>query len=148
MPERTPIAAIPKSVADEADLWLVIAIIQPFKLDSVTLALEDLPGFGGMTVTDCRGFGHGKVTDEGVDGAMERSRSAPNATGSVRAEVLDFTPKVRLEIAVAGREGADRIVATIGRAAHTGRRGDGKVFAFPLSAALRIRTFDEGSSAV
>ena len=147
MPERSPTAAVSTSIADDADLWLVIAIIQPFRVDAVTLALENIPGFGGMTVSDCRGFGHGKVSDEGAEDAAEQSGSAARI-GHRANEVLDFTPKVRLDIAVAGRERADRVVEAIGRSAHTGRRGDGKVFALPLNVAVRVRTFDEGRSAL
>ena len=148
MPERSPTAAVSTSVADDADLWLVIAIIQPFKVDAVTLALESIPGFGGMTVSDCRGFGHGKVSDEGVEGGTSEDGSRPDTVSARGTEIVDFTAKVRLEIAVAGRERADRVVETIGRSAHTGRRGDGKIFALPLSVAVRVRTFDEGASAL
>ena len=112
------------------DLWLVLAIIQPFKLDSVTLALEAIQGFGGMTVSDCRGFGREKV-EEGSP-----------------AGLVDFTDKVKLEVAVAGREHANAIVDVIARAAHTGNRGDGKVFTWPLARAVRVRTLDEGAPAL
>ena len=112
------------------DLWLVLAIIQPFKLDSVTLALEAIQGFGGMTVSDCRGFGREKV-EEGSP-----------------ASVADFTDKVKLEVVVAGKEHANAIVDIIARAAHTGNRGDGKVFTWPIARAVRVRTFDEGAPAL
>ena len=148
MSEYSPRSAVSGSVLERADLWLVIAIIQPFKLDAVTLALEAIPGFGGMTVSDCRGFGHGKVSDEGMGDVAESDSSRSDTDSASGTEVLDFTPKVRLEIAVAGSESADRVVETIGRAAHTGRRGDGKVFALPLSVAVRVRTFDEGARAL
>ena len=121
-------------------LWMIVAIIQPFKLDDVTLALEALPHFGGMTVSQCRGFGHGKVTRE-VDLA------APGEDDDAGGFV-DFTPKVRLEIAVAGQAQADAVVQAIARSAHTGNRGDGKVFAWHLGRAVRVRTFEEGDLAL
>ena len=124
-----------------ADLWMVVAIIQPFRLDAVTLALEAMPGFGGITVSDCRGFGHGRVADEapGREGA---------AAHRVAAEVVDFMPKLRVDVAVAGRERADAVVETIAHAAHTGRRGDGKIFLWPVARAVRVRTLEEDRQAL
>lgn len=119
------------------DLWMVLAIIQPFKLDAVTLALEAIPRFGGMTVSECRGFGHGKVEREAGDPARSQS-----------SEVVDFTPKTRLEIAAAGRAQADAVIDAIARTAHTGNPGDGKIFAWPLERAIRVRTLDEGTLAL
>lgn len=125
------------------NLWMVVAIIQPFKLDAVTLALERLPGFGGMTVSDCRGFGREKLVPEAEDGEGRASWLKLPGEGGV----IDFTPKVRLEVAVAGRRQAEVVVETIARAAHTGRRGDGKVFVWHLVGAVRVRTLeaDEGA---
>lgn len=124
---------------------MVLAVIQPFKLDAVTLALEELAGFGGMTVTECRGFGQEKLAD--LQEESERSASHPrrrrNDTG-----LVDFTAKVKLEIATVGRVQADAIVDTIASAAHTGRRGDGKIFAWPITRAVRVRTLEEGSGAL
>ena len=122
---------------DGDELWMVLAIIQPFKLDAMTLALESLPHFGGMTVSECRGFGHGKVEEE-----------ADNATRAPQSEVTDFTAKLRLEIAVRGRVRADAVIEAIARTAHTGNAGDGKIFSWPLERAVRIRTLDEGSFAL
>jgi nitrogen regulatory protein PII len=127
------------------DMWMVQAVIQPFKLDAVTLALEELPGFGGITVTDCRGFGKEKLADleeaaPGEDPQQRRRRSD--------ASLVDFTAKLRLEIAVAGRDQADAIVETISKSAHTGRRGDGKIFVWPIARAVRVRTFEEGDRAL
>ena len=124
---------------DSNDLWMIMAVIQPFKLDDVTLALEQLPHFGGMTVSDCRGFGRGKVADE--PGAAEDVQRGQGL-------VVDFTGKTRLEIAVSGWADADSIAETIARAAHTGNPGDGKVFVWPLQRAVRVRTFDEADRAV
>lgn len=130
--------------AERPDLWLIVAIIQPFKLDAVTLALEGLPGFGGMTVTDCRGFGREKLRPQEED--------EPGRSGWVGrrddADVVDFTAKVRLEVAVAGGERAETVVETIARAAHTGRRGDGKILTLPLARAVRVRTGEEHAAAL
>lgn len=125
---------------DPDDLWLVVAFVQPFKLDDVTLALERVEGFAGMTVSECRGFGHEKLDDlraGAVGGAPARSEG-----------LIDFTPKVRIEVAVAGRKVADAVVDAIGRAAHTGRRGDGKILRMPVDRAVRVRTMDEGARAL
>lgn len=131
----------------DQDMWVILAIIQPFKLDAVTLALEELPGFGGMTVTECRGFGRGKLVAERADELTQSGEPASSAA-EPGAQVVDFTAKVRLEIAVASREVADRVIETISQAAHTGRRGDGKIFSWPIGRAVRIRSFEEGSSAL
>ena len=123
------------------ELWMVMAVIQPFKLDSVTRALENVLGFAGMTVSDCRGFGREKLesSDEGEDDAQ---RYQPDAG------LIDFTPKVRVEIAVAGRESADAVAEALLQSAHTGRRGDGKVFVWPIASAIRIRTRQAGADAL
>ena len=115
-----------------AELWMVQAIIQGFRLDAVTRALEQLQGFGGMTVSDCRGFGHEKLGLEDEDRALPDGRKP-------QADLTDFKPKVRLEIAIAGRERADAVAEAIARSAHTGRGGDGKVFLWPMTRAIRIR---------
>lgn len=131
------------------DLWMILAVIQPFRLDAVTLALETIPGFAGMTVTQCRGFGREKVG--GDPSAGEGGRGDTDTRPRRRTTDLgltDFTDKVRLEIAVAGRERVDTAIKTIAHAAHTGNRGDGKVFAWPIARALRVRTLEEGSRAL
>lgn len=147
---------------DDENLWMVMAIIQPFKLDAVTLALESLSGFGGMTVSDCRGFGHGKLRDEEYDvtgtersanrndaHAAEHGTSAgPRRSSGDASAVTDFTRKIRLEVAVSGRRRATEAVEAIARAAHTGRAGDGKVFAWQMAQAVRVRTFATGASAL
>ena len=125
-------------MADE--LWMIVAVIQPFKLDSVTLALENVAGFVGVTVSDCRGFGRGKLDalSEGV-GNTQRPPSAG---------LTDFTSKVRLEIAVVGRQNADAVMDVLLQAAHTGRPGDGKIFFWPIAGATRIRTRQSGAEAL
>ena len=127
------------SAEQNSDLWMVTAVIQPFKLDDVTLALERLPHIGGMTVSDCRGFGRGKVLRDAGEEAQ------PYGGGAL---VQDFTNKTRIEIAIAGRDAAQRIADTIARTAHTGNAGDGKVFVWRLVRAVRVRTFDEAEGAL
>ena len=133
----------PRSEAElpATDLWMVLAIIQPFRLDAVTLALEAIPGCGGMTVSECRGFGQGRVAGELSKG--EDRDGCVEAAG-----VVDFTPKLRVDVAVATRARADVVVETIARAAHTGRRGDGKIFLWLLSRAVRVRTMEEDERAL
>ncbi len=131
----------PNTAQYGADLWMVLAVIQPFRLDAVTLALESIPGLGGMTVSECRGFGHGKVTAEPPDKEGGDGRRAA-------AGVVDFTAKLRLDIAVAGRARAAEVIETIARAAHTGRRGDGKIFLWPLAHVVRVRTMQVDGEAL
>jgi nitrogen regulatory protein P-II 1 len=101
---------------------IVIAMIQPFKLQDVTLALESIPGFPGMTVSDARGFGREHL--EGSHGRLEN--------------LTDFTPCVRVEIIV--EDGSlDSVVETLVTAAHTGRRGDGKVVVCPVERSYDVQ---------
>lgn len=123
------------------ELWMILAVIQPFKLDSVTRALENVAGFAGMTVSECRGFGREKLDSSG-EGEDDARRYQSDAG------LIDFTPKVRLEIAVAGQESADAVAAALLDSAHTGRRGDGKVFLWPIARAIRIRTHEAGADAL
>jgi nitrogen regulatory protein PII len=109
---------------------MVVAVIQPFKFDAVGLALERMPGFHGMTVSDVRGYGLGSEPAFGE----ERPETVAQATGEPE-------PRLRLEIAVAGRPRADAIAEAISLAAHTGRSGDGKVFCWQLDRVLAIRSF-------
>ena len=119
------------------DLWMVVAVIQPFRLEAVTLALADVPGFAGMTVTECRGFGRSKLQ---ADARTEADRTV--------ATLVDFTAKVRLEIAVTGRAAGDAVVDTLARSAHTGRPGDGKVFMWEMDRAVRLRTLETDGDAL
>ncbi len=102
---------------------LVTAIIKPFKLDEVREALADL-GIQGLTVTEVKGFGRQK-------GHTELYRGAEY--------VVDFLPKVKVEIAVPG-ERVDDVIDAIVRVARTGKIGDGKIFVRSLGQAVRIRT--------
>jgi len=130
------------------DMMMITAIIQPFKLDVVTLALERIQGFGGMTVSECRGFGHGKLSkeDESLHGGAthEQATRLPNEGGGL----TDFTQKVKLEVAVAGRARAEAVVSAISDAAHTGRPGDGKIFVWPMTVAVRVRTLELDAAAL
>ncbi len=123
------------------ELWMVMAVIQPFKLDTVTRALVNVVGFAGMTVSDCRGFGREKL--ESSDGGEDQAQRYQSDAG-----LVDFTPKVRLEIAVAGRESADAVAEALVQSAHTGRRGDGKIFLWPIARVVRIRTHEGGADAL
>jgi nitrogen regulatory protein P-II 1 len=107
------------------------AIIKPFKLDEVKEALHGI-GIQGMTVTEVKGFGRQK-------GHTELYRGAEY--------VVDFLPKIKVEIAVSD-EMADKAVQAIVQAANTGRIGDGKIFVLPVEEAVRIRTGERGSDAV
>lgn len=128
----------PSSSDPSGDLWMVQAVIQPFKLDQVTRALHAVEGFSGMTVTAGRGFGRVKVTEPAPMGTAHRPREV----------IDDFTNKLRVDIVVAGRQLADDVTAAIARAAHTGNAGDGKIFVWPLSRVVRVRTMEEGRDAL
>ncbi|HEY8153064.1 MAG TPA: P-II family nitrogen regulator [Myxococcota bacterium] len=107
------------------------AIIKPFKLDEVKEALHAI-GIQGMTVTEVKGFGRQK-------GHTELYRGAEY--------VVDFLPKIKIEIAVKD-EMVDKVVQAIVQAANTGRIGDGKIFVMPVEEAIRIRTGERGPDAV
>ncbi len=102
---------------------LITAIIKPFKLDEVRDALSEI-GVQGMTVTEVKGFGRQK-------GHTELYRGAEY--------VVDFVPKVKLEVAV-DSERLDQVVDAIVQASQTGKLGDGKIFVYDLDKAVRIRT--------
>lgn len=110
---------------------LVTAIIKPFKLDDVRETLSEV-GVQGITVTEVKGFGRQK-------GHTELYRGAEY--------VVDFLPKVKLEIAV-GSDQVDSVIEAITRAANTGKIGDGKIFVSDLEQIIRIRTGETGEDAV
>jgi nitrogen regulatory protein P-II 2 len=110
---------------------LVVAIIKPFKLDEVRQALTEI-GVHGMTVTEVKGYGRQKGHTEVYRGAEY---------------VVNFLPKLRIEIAVAS-DLADKAVEVISRGARTGQIGDGKIFVTPIEHALRIRTGETDSDAL
>ena len=110
---------------------LIEAIIKPFKLDEVKDALNQI-GIEGITVTEVKGFGRQK-------GHTELYRGAEY--------VVDFIPKVKIEIAVAD-ELVAKVVNAIEDTAKTGRIGDGKIFILSLEEAVRIRTGEKGDEAI
>ena len=110
---------------------LVTAIIKPFKLDEVRESLGRI-GVQGVTVTEVKGFGRQK-------GHTELYRGAEY--------VVDFLPKIKLEIAV-NDDMVDQVVETVAGAASTGKIGDGKIFISNLEQVIRIRTGETGSDAI
>ncbi len=110
---------------------MITAIIKPFKLDDVRDAIAET-GIQGMTVTEVRGFGRQK-------GHTELYRGAEY--------VVDFLPKLKLEIAVPD-ERLEAVVEPISESAASGRIGDGKIFVQSLERVIRIRTGEEGDEAL
>ena len=110
---------------------LVVAIIQPHRLDAVREALTAI-GIAGMTVTEVRGYGRQK-------GHTEIYRGAEYA--------ISFTPKLKLEVGLPD-DRVDDAIAAITMAARTGKIGDGKIFALDLHQALRVRTGETGEGAL
>ncbi len=110
---------------------LITAIVKPFKLDDVREALSEL-GVQGITVTEVKGFGRQK-------GHTELYRGAEY--------VVDFLPKVKIEVAVKD-DILDKTIEAIAKAAQTGKIGDGKIFVTALEQAIRIRTGETGEDAI
>ena len=109
----------------------VEAIIKPFKLDEVKDALSEV-GIQGMTVTEVKGFGR-------TGGKKEVYRGS--------AYVVDFVPKVKVEIVVTDEQ-TQQVLDAIEKSAKTGRIGDGKIFVGPIDEAVRIRTGERGEEAI
>ena len=109
----------------------VEAIIKPFKLDEVKKALSEL-GIAGLTATEVKGFGRQKGHTEIYRGAEY---------------VVDFLPKVKLEIAVSDAM-VGKVVDVIAKASHTGKIGDGKIFVLALEEVIRVRTGERGDEAL
>lgn len=107
------------------------AIIKPFKLEEVKIALTEL-GIEGMTVSEVKGFGRQKGHTEIYRGSEY---------------TVDFLPKVKVEIVVPD-EKLEPAVKAIGAAAKTGKIGDGKIFVLPIEQAVRIRTEETGEKAI
>jgi len=108
------------------------AYIQPHKLSAVTLALHQVEGLTGMSVSDVRGFGRGRAK-----GARQR----------IVDDLVEYMPRVKLEL-VCRDELVEEIVALIAKTAHTGLRGDGKIYVTPVEAAVRISTEERREEAV
>ncbi len=123
--------ASPRTNQPEEIMKKVEAIIKPFKLDEVKDALSEV-GIQGMTVTEVKGFGR-------TGGKKEVYRGS--------AYVVDFVPKVKLEIVVPD-DLVIQVIDAIEKGAKTGRIGDGKVFVMPIDEAVRIRTGERGESAI
>ncbi|RYF09933.1 MAG: P-II family nitrogen regulator [Deltaproteobacteria bacterium] len=107
------------------------AIIKPFKLDEVKEGLQKI-GIAGITITEVKGFGRQK-------GHTELYRGAEY--------VVDFLPKVKLEVVVAD-DLVSQVVDSIAKGAQTGRIGDGKIFVIPIDEVIRIRTGEKGPDAL
>lgn len=107
------------------------AIIKPFKLDEVKEALHEI-GVSGITVTEAKGFGRQK-------GHTELYRGAEY--------VVDFLPKVKLEVVVPDNL-AEQVIEAVAGASQTGRIGDGKIFVYPVESAMRIRTGEKNDDAI
>lgn len=110
---------------------LVTAIIKPFKLDDVRESLSEI-GVQGITVTEVKGFGRQK-------GHTELYRGAEY--------VVDFLPKVKIDVAIA-EDLLDQVIEAISKAANTGKIGDGKIFISGLEQVVRIRTGETGTEAL
>lgn len=110
---------------------LISAIIKPFKLDDVREALSEI-GVQGITVTEVKGFGRQK-------GHTELYRGAEY--------VVDFLPKVKLEVAVDDTI-VEQVIEAVRNAANTGKIGDGKIFVYPVEQVIRIRTGESGPEAL
>jgi nitrogen regulatory protein P-II 2 len=122
---------MPLGVKWRNKMKLVSAIVKPFKLDDIREALSDI-GVQGITVTEVKGFGRQK-------GHTELYRGAEY--------VVDFLPKVKIDVAVADNI-VDQVIESIIKAANTGKIGDGKIFVTPLEQAVRIRTGETGEDAI
>jgi len=110
---------------------LVTAVVKPFKLDDVRQALSQV-GVQGVTVTEVKGFGRQK-------GHTELYRGAEY--------VVDFLPKVRIDVAVTDSS-VEQVIEAITKTANTGKIGDGKIFVTPLEQVIRIRTGESGEDAI
>lgn len=121
----------PLQTTEERRMKLVTAIVKPFKLDDVREALSEI-GVQGITVTEVKGFGRQK-------GHTELYRGAEY--------VVDFLPKVKLEVAIVASL-LDQTLEAITKAANTGKIGDGKIFVTELDQVIRIRTGETGEEAV
>jgi len=120
-----------KIIAKKVFMKLITAVVKPFKLDDVREVLSDI-GVSGITVTEVKGFGRQK-------GHTELYRGAEY--------VVDFLPKVKIEVAV-GDELVEQAVEAIATAANTGKIGDGKIFVTALEQVVRIRTGETGNEAL
>ncbi|MET7857867.1 P-II family nitrogen regulator [Streptomyces sp. NPDC005318] len=110
---------------------LITAIVKPYRLDEVKTALQEL-GVHGLTVTEASGYGRQRGHTEVYRGAEYR---------------VDLVPKVRIEVVVEDAD-AEPVIDAMVRAARTGKIGDGKVWAVPVDAVVRVRTGERGPDAL
>ena len=108
------------------------AIIRPFKLLEVSEALKEIEGLPGVTVSEIRGFGKSRAT---------------NAKDKVVYELVEFIPRIQLEVVV-DDEMVDAVVSVIQKYAHTGNTGDGKIFVVNVEEIVKIRTNERGRDAI
>lgn len=108
------------------------AIIRPFKLLDVVTELQNIEGLPGATVSEIKGFGKSK---------------AKNAHDKVVYEMVDFVPRIKIEIVVED-EMAEKVVETIQKYSHTGNTGDGKIFVINVDDVVKIRTNEKGIKAI
>ena len=108
------------------------AYIKPHKLSSVTIALQEIKGLSGISISEVKGFGRG------------RAKTAPDR---ITEDFLNYVPRIKIEV-VCRDELVEEVVSTIERNAHTGIRGDGKIFVSNVEAAVRISTGERGESAI
>lgn len=115
----------------DMSLKLVVAIVKPFKLDEIRVALTNI-GVQGMTVSEVKGFGRQKGQTEIYRGAEYE---------------VNFVPKAKIEVVV-GDDLAEQVIDTIRSTAETGSIGDGKIFVLDVSQIMRIRTGETGADAI
>ncbi len=111
---------------------LITAYIKPHRLSDVTLALHRIEGLSGISVSDGRGFGRGK---------------AKGVKHSIKEDLVDYVPHERIEIVCADHL-VEIIVSTIEKHAHTGLRGDGKIYVSDMERVIRISTGERGDTAI
>ncbi len=111
---------------------MVITFIKPNKFNEVMLALHKIEGLTGASSSEIHGFG------------LDKSKHVPEQESGIS---LDFKPHIRLEIACHS-ELVEQVISTIKEAAHTGLRGDGKIYVLPLEESVRIRTGERGENAI
>lgn len=129
--DRKPGREVARAWQGSVGMKKIEAIIKPFKLDEVKEALQEV-GIQGLSVTEAKGFGRQK-------GHTELYRGAEY--------VVDFLPKVKIELVIADEQ-VDTAVEAIIAAARTGKIGDGKIFVLPVEQAIRIRTGEDGTDAL
>jgi nitrogen regulatory protein P-II 1 len=118
--------------AEEECIKEIKAVIRPSKLFEVTEELHEIPGLPGVTVSQIKGFGKGR---------------AKNAADKVLYELVEFVPRIQLEVVVDDGM-VDEVVNVIQKYAHTGNTGDGKIFVSTIDEIIKIRTNERGREAI